>query len=52
MVFLWQHKLMKVITLRKDHAGCPFVYVFFHWLMNKAILANGLAEQNQAGNLN
>ena len=24
----------------------------FYWLMNKAILANDLAEQSQAGNLN
>ena len=24
----------------------------FHWLMNKVVWANGLAEQSQAGNLN
>ena len=26
--------------------------LYCHWLMNKAVSANGLAEQSQSGNLN
>ena len=32
--------------------GCPSVCVLLYWLMNKAVLANDLAEGSQVGNLN
>ena len=33
-----------VVEKQTYDMGCPSVYVCFNWLMNKAILANGLAQ--------
>lgn len=38
-------ELYTCVTKRGDDVGCPFVFVFIgYWLLNEAVLANGLAE--------
>ena len=49
LCLLYIHVNINIVAVHSDWCGISFCVYSFYWLTNKAVLANGLAENSQVG---